>query len=218
MKRVLVVEDDDDLRDVLSLAFATINGWDVSSASNADEALLILAASRPRLVLCDLHLGKTLATNVIGAAVRMGVPTVVLTASRNGIDVARHVGVGVSAILEKPIDPYALCDLGRELAAASDSQEADVVTAFIAERRPRVASEAFTLLGDDSPVTRQGMHRLLGRLATYGLDGPAADLREAEESMAAGLPGHSPAVRASVERARSGLADAMTSDPAVAST
>jgi CheY-like chemotaxis protein len=51
--RVLVVDDDDSVRDVVSRTMAG-DGWDVDQAANGEEALVHLAASIPDLILLDL--------------------------------------------------------------------------------------------------------------------------------------------------------------------
>ena len=50
---MLVVDDDDSVRDVVSRTMAA-DGWDVDQAANGEEALVHLAASIPDLILLDL--------------------------------------------------------------------------------------------------------------------------------------------------------------------
>ena len=222
MNHVLLVEDDVDLREVLAVAFTTINGWDVSSASTSEAALAELASSEPGLVLCDVHLGDQFATEVMMAALRLGVPTLVLTASRATGPVDSPIPTGVAGILEKPIDPHALCELSRDLVAASRafemsaptvraSAEEQTVASFMADRRPRVARDAMTMLGGDGVLTRTELHRLVGRLATYGLHDSAEALRDAEESMAIGRSAGDSTVHDSIVRARERLVEFVAS-------
>ena len=229
MNHVLLVEDDVDLREVLAVAFTTINGWDVSSASTSEAALAELASSEPGLVLCDVHLGDQFATEVMMAALRLGVPTLVLTASRATGPVDSPIPTGVAGILEKPIDPHALCELSRDLVAASRafemsaptvltsaeeqlaSAEEQTVASFMADRRPRVARDAMTMLGGDGVLTRTELHRLVGRLATYGLHDSAEALRDAEESMAIGRSAGDTTVHDSIVRARERLVEFVAS-------
>jgi CheY-like chemotaxis protein len=211
MEQVLLVEDDDDLRDVLGVAFSAINGWQVVSAGDATGALAVLGGQSPSLVVCDLHLGDAFATEVMDAAAKSGIPTIVLTASRVDARIREMVPDGVCTILEKPTDPHALCELGRELVAASGPGSV-AVTSFIAVRRPRIAREALAQLSDDAGFSRQDVHRLVGRLATYGLTDPALALREAEEVMATGRSGADASVRLDVDRARRGLTDFLASE------
>lgn len=217
MNHVLLVEDDPDLREVLGVAFSSINGWDVTSAATTAAALEVLRGSHLGLVLCDLHLGDGVATEVMLMSVRQGIPTLVLTASRMDGSVASLIPAGIAGVLEKPIDPHALCELGRDLTASSWAPQASPVSAFapdetavasfMSDRRPRVAREAMTVLGGDDVLSRTELHRLVGRLATYGLHDSAEALRAAEESMAIGRAAGDRSVHDSIVLARERLVE-----------
>jgi CheY-like chemotaxis protein len=53
--RILIVDDDDDLRDVLGIAFAE-RGYDVRSVEGAPEAIVVAAEWCPEIVLVDIGL------------------------------------------------------------------------------------------------------------------------------------------------------------------
>src|SRR3954466_16310145 len=53
MARILIVDDDDDFREMLRMA-ATALGHDVSAARDGNEALRLCACESPDLVLTDL--------------------------------------------------------------------------------------------------------------------------------------------------------------------
>ena len=55
MARILVVDDDDSLRESLALVLGA-EGWEVAAAANADDALGRLDDAAPDLVLCDLRM------------------------------------------------------------------------------------------------------------------------------------------------------------------
>lgn len=216
MNHVLLVEDDADLREVLGVAFSSINRWEVSTATTARAALAELEGPGAGLVLCDLHLGDQLATEVMSAAVTHGIPTLVLTASRAEDVMAAQIPAGVAGVLSKPVDPHALCELSRDLVAEaraggagplpmSAAQEDPKVRSFVSERRPQVAREAMDALGSGPGLSRAEVHRLVGRLSMYGLHDSAEALRDAEESMAIGRSAADSGVSDSIVRARDGL-------------
>jgi len=101
--RVLVVEDDDELRDVLvsSLALA---GFELSSARNASEALLEVQRSRPHLALVDVGLpgrnGFELGREVRAAGHRAGI--IYLTARGELRDKLTAFESGADDYLTKP--------------------------------------------------------------------------------------------------------------------
>src|SRR5436190_20385318 len=55
MQRVLVVDDDPDVRDSLVMLLSTL-GFDAHPASDGEQALAALAVVRPQIVLMDLNM------------------------------------------------------------------------------------------------------------------------------------------------------------------
>jgi hypothetical protein len=64
-----------------------------------------------------------------------------------------------------------------------------------------------TVLGGDDELSRTELHRLVGRLATYGLHDSAEALRDAEESMAIGRAAGDSSVHDSIVLARERLVE-----------
>lgn len=56
MNKILVVDDNDDILNVVQLILKS-NGFEVNTTSNADEALSITNEFKPDLVLLDIYLG-----------------------------------------------------------------------------------------------------------------------------------------------------------------
>jgi CheY-like chemotaxis protein len=108
--RILIVDDDDDLREVLGIAFAE-RGYDVRSVDGAREAITVAADWRPTVVLVDIGLrgmsGYELASRLRGlpceamklvAFTGFGLDHDVEEARRAGFDA--HVLKGSPAMLE----------------------------------------------------------------------------------------------------------------------
>jgi DNA-binding response OmpR family regulator len=104
---ILLVEDDDDIREAMAL-FLQTEGYDVVQATNGDEALRQLRASYGRicLVLLDLFMpvknGWEFRAEQMADPAIAGVPVVVVSADRT----ARDKGDTLGAIeyLVKPVD------------------------------------------------------------------------------------------------------------------
>lgn len=84
---VLIVDDDPDIREVLS-DLLTTEGFSVASASNGERALTWLKTSgRPNVILLDLMMpvmnGKTFRSEQLKDADIKHVPVVVMSASEN---------------------------------------------------------------------------------------------------------------------------------------
>jgi len=103
-KRILVVEDDAALREVLQDALE-FEGYVVATAGNGVEAMEGILATPPDLVVCDMLLpgmdGSDLAAELQRRGLRPGLPLVFLT----GSDRAREaIGqTGADALFEKPV-------------------------------------------------------------------------------------------------------------------
>jgi DNA-binding response OmpR family regulator len=102
--KVLVVEDDKFLQKILLMKFGA-EGFDVRVASDGEEALQLLAADPPALVVLDLILPKYNGFEVL-AAIRanplvQSVPVVVLSNLGQDEDIQRAHSLGAIAYLVK---------------------------------------------------------------------------------------------------------------------
>jgi len=113
--RVLVVDDDEDIRETLSEILGA-NGFEVSTASNGREALARLRATPHALVVLDLMMPVMTGWEFREAQMRDAaiatVPVIVISAAR----APRHVDA--VAFLPKPFDVDRLLDLARAHAPA----------------------------------------------------------------------------------------------------
>jgi CheY-like chemotaxis protein len=112
-KRVLVVEDDDDHRDICATILRHHN-YEVMEAGNGEEALHMAREQRPDLILMDAVLpilNGWDATKLRKASPVTGrIPVVMLTARALGPDLERSVAAGADSFLTKPIDPGRVVD------------------------------------------------------------------------------------------------------------
>ena len=107
--RVLLVEDDDDLRSAVAAVLAQ-QGADVTDVASAAAALAALERSRPHVLLSDLSMlgegGYDLMRKV--AARDVTLPTAALTAWGSEEDSSRALAAGFRMHLAKPLDAQAL--------------------------------------------------------------------------------------------------------------
>lgn len=109
-KRVLVVDDDEDIVAVARVSLEVVGGFEVESAGCGYDAVRAALASPPDAVLLDLMMpgtdGLTVARSLRAHPSTRHVPIVVLTARPlPPEDQARDV---VDGMLSKPFDPMAL--------------------------------------------------------------------------------------------------------------
>lgn len=111
---ILVVDDDEHIREVLGVAFQATGRWAVSTAPDADEACAKFAARRPAVVLTDWDMpggdGPELCRRLRQIAPAHDVPIVMLTAKVGARLRPELRRLGVRAVLAKPFDPFDLLE------------------------------------------------------------------------------------------------------------
>lgn len=117
--RVLVVDDEDDARELLSEALASY-GATVETAASAEECLEVLNRFGPDVLVSDIAMpgedGYALIRRVRRGGRARNVPAVALTAFARPEDVARAKAAGFQKHVAKPVEPKALARTVRELA------------------------------------------------------------------------------------------------------
>lgn len=105
---VLCVEDEERLRRDIADELAEA-GYDVIEAGNGEEALEILAATRPDLILCDISMPRLNGYDVLKAVQEKGadhaeIPFVLLSALADPRQIVDGKRLGADDYLVKPID------------------------------------------------------------------------------------------------------------------
>jgi signal transduction histidine kinase/ActR/RegA family two-component response regulator len=119
--RVLVVDDDDDARQLLALVLEQCHA-EVLTAASTEEALRRVENEKPDIVLSDINMPDADGYAFVRALrERDGgathVPTIALTASVRGEDRRRALAAGFDMHVAKPVEPAALAEIVAELAA-----------------------------------------------------------------------------------------------------
>ncbi len=111
-KRILIIEDDDDIREVTKLSLEIGAGWEVFGASSGQEGLAKAASEQPDAILLDVmmpDMDGTLTFEKLRAdQATRHIPVVFLTAKIQASDRRRYADLGVSAVIAKPFDPLTL--------------------------------------------------------------------------------------------------------------
>ena len=113
-RHVLVVDDDDMVREITQLTLETVAGWRVRSASGGEQALALLREELPEAVLLDVMMPgmdgpATFRAMQEDPALR-DVPVVLLTAKMQVGAAQPWEGLDVAGIIAKPFDPMTLAD------------------------------------------------------------------------------------------------------------
>ncbi len=110
--RVLIIDDEDDIREVAALSLEATAGWTILTASSGREGIETAAREKPDAILMDVMMpemdGPTTFKHLQANAATAHIPVVLLTAKVQGVDQRRFAGLGVAAVLFKPFDPLTL--------------------------------------------------------------------------------------------------------------
>jgi CheY-like chemotaxis protein len=123
-RKVLVVDDDDIIREVAKVALEVVGGWHVSTAVSGDEAGRLAAADRPDVVLLDVMMpaldGPGTAALLRADPLTREVPVIFLTAKTPLTDEQLSAVPNLVGVITKPFDPM---DLAAEIRRLAGWQE-----------------------------------------------------------------------------------------------
>jgi CheY-like chemotaxis protein len=113
-RRVLVVDDDDTIREVAQTSLEMVAGWKVEAATSGQEALELCRTNPPDAVLLDVMMpsmdGPTTFAELQADDRTRDVPVILLTAKVQPAERRRWESLGVAGVLAKPFDPMRLPD------------------------------------------------------------------------------------------------------------
>jgi CheY-like chemotaxis protein len=111
-RRVLVIDDEDDIREVAQLALEAVSGWEVFGASSGAEGLRVAAEHMPDAILLDVMMpemdGPSTFRALRAQPATAEIPVILLTAKVQASDRTRFQDLGVNGVLTKPFDPMEL--------------------------------------------------------------------------------------------------------------
>jgi CheY-like chemotaxis protein len=111
-RRILIIDDEDDIRQVAALSLETIAGWEVVLANSGALGVEVAAKEQPDAILLDVMMpemdGPTTFLKLQSTPQTANIPVLLLTAKVQGSDQRRFAGLGVAGILFKPFDPLLL--------------------------------------------------------------------------------------------------------------
>lgn len=111
-RRILVVDDEPDIRELAQLALEHVAGWQVLTASGGEEALRTARTEQLDAIVLDVMMpgmtGPQTARRLAEDPQTAGVPVLLLTARVLSSDRAELEQAPVEGVLAKPFDPMAL--------------------------------------------------------------------------------------------------------------
>jgi CheY-like chemotaxis protein len=111
-RRVLVVDDDEMLREVAKVALEMVGGWQVISAGSGPEAKSLALSEQPDALLLDVMMpgmdGPSTVVALQQDPATKHIPIIFLTAKVGGEGHEQWDHLPVAGVIPKPFDPMTL--------------------------------------------------------------------------------------------------------------
>jgi CheY-like chemotaxis protein len=111
-RRILIIDDEADIREVAALSLETLAGWEVMVASSGAQGLARAASYQPDAILLDVMMpgmdGPTTFKELRKNPATAHIPVLLLTAKVQASDQHLFASLDVAAVLTKPFDPLTL--------------------------------------------------------------------------------------------------------------
>ncbi|TKK70246.1 response regulator [Ilyomonas limi] len=107
MKRILIIEDNDEVRENTA-EILTLSGYEVLTAANGKEGVEVALAQRPDLIVCDIMMPVLDGYGVLHLLSKhedtASIPFIFLTAKAEKADLRKGMEMGADDYLTKPFD------------------------------------------------------------------------------------------------------------------
>lgn len=124
-RKILIIDDEEDIREVAALSLETVAGWDVLVAGSGAAGIAKARENHPDAILLDVMMpgmdGPTTFRELRAIPETAGIPVILLTAKVQAADQKRFSDLGVASVMFKPFDPLILA---RDIAQVLGWQEA----------------------------------------------------------------------------------------------
>lgn len=111
-KRILIIDDAEDIREVAQVSLEIIGGWEVLTASSGREGIAKALAEQPDAILLDVMMpdqdGPTTFLQLQANSATQHIPVILLTAKALANDRRMFADLGVASVIAKPFEPMFL--------------------------------------------------------------------------------------------------------------
>jgi CheY-like chemotaxis protein len=107
-KKVLVIDDEDGVRDIIQITLEVIAGWQVLTATGGEEGLAIAQTQQPDAILLDVMMphmdGPTTFKHLQAHPQTQNIPTIFLTAKARISEQQQFAALGAAGVITKPFE------------------------------------------------------------------------------------------------------------------
>lgn len=111
-KRILIIDDEDRIREVVQMCLAMLAQWDVLMAGSGAEGIATAAAEQPDAILLDISMpgmdGITTFRKLQEDPATRSIPVILLTAKVQPSEQQQYQELGIAGLITKPFDPIQL--------------------------------------------------------------------------------------------------------------
>ncbi len=119
LNKVLLVEDEDDIRTVAQMSLEDIGGFQTFCCSSGKQALIEAPKFQPDIILLDVMMpgmdGMSTLKELRQIPEVNKIPIIFLTAKVQGSEIAHYIEIGAIGVINKPFDPMTLASTVQEL-------------------------------------------------------------------------------------------------------
>ena len=107
--KILIIDDEEDVRDVACMCLGLMHGFEVLSATGGEEGIGLAREHQPDVILLDLMMPVVDGTETIkrlrAADDTKNIPVIFLTVKNIESEIDRLMALGALAVMRKPFDP-----------------------------------------------------------------------------------------------------------------
>ena len=111
-RRILIVDDEDDIREVAQVSLELVGQYEVLTASSGRDGVRSARADQPDAILLDVMMpdmdGPATLAELLADPLTRDIPVLFLTAKTQSAERSRLSALGAAGILTKPFDPLKL--------------------------------------------------------------------------------------------------------------
>lgn len=120
-KQVLVIDDDDGVREIIQISLEAVANWTVWAASTGRDGIKIAEEKQPDLILLDVMMpeedGVVVYKQLQANAKTAAIPTIMLTAKAQASERQPLLALGINGIITKPFQARGLIQQITEMLA-----------------------------------------------------------------------------------------------------
>ena len=119
MKTVLLVDDEDDIREVAQVSLEVTAGWSIAGANCGTDGIEKAKEIKPDAILLDVMMpdmdGPTTFQKMKEMPELAETPVILMTAKVQASDLEFFNELGVSGVIAKPFDPMSLAEQVKDI-------------------------------------------------------------------------------------------------------